>query len=160
DTVLDAHLDRGAFFVVVPGHELERFQLPAGRIVTGDIGEGAEPGLAAVLVNNAVHAPRRDAVVESLLRRADSVLAAGALPCSVEAIEIRLSPITGIAKSTHPGETAVGKAVAETSRVFKDEERIAGNVIADVVPIDAERFHAEVEDHGTAIELHIAARLH
>ena len=57
DAVVDTELESSSLFVIVPGDELQRLKLLVGRVVLVQCVEGIEPGLAALLAENAAFAP-------------------------------------------------------------------------------------------------------
>jgi hypothetical protein len=72
--ITDSRFDLGAFFVIVPGHELQIGKLLPRVIQSVDLGESFQPGLAALLAHDPVRTPGRQRIVETFVGRADSLL--------------------------------------------------------------------------------------
>ena len=53
-TVADSRLNLGAFFVVIPGHQLDRRQLLAGVVEIVDFSKRLQPRLTTLLAHNAI----------------------------------------------------------------------------------------------------------
>src|SRR5215472_18082227 len=69
-TTVDAGLDLRSFFIVVPGGNLQGFQLMVWGEELHGLLECSKPGLAALLMDLAIAAKRRLRVVESFEGRA------------------------------------------------------------------------------------------
>ena len=72
--IVNAGFNFGGFFIVVPSDQLEKCELIGGGPHAVRFVEAAKPGLPALLLHQAVGAPARQGVVESLVRRADRQL--------------------------------------------------------------------------------------
>jgi hypothetical protein len=48
-TIVDAGFDLGGFFIIIPGHQLQIWQLTARIVKAINFGESLQPGLAALL---------------------------------------------------------------------------------------------------------------
>src|SRR6185437_13186469 len=67
DAVINSTFDLGALFVIIPGDQLDTAEAGIAAVVFADFIEGGQPGLAAVLVEDAMRAPTRKSVVKSLI---------------------------------------------------------------------------------------------
>src|SRR6202051_1025255 len=117
-TIVDAGLEFGCFFIVVPGYELKIRQLLADTVHAIEFGKGLQPGLAALLIHNAMGTPRCERIVESFVSRSDGLLVRKRHTCVVEAIEGADAVIAG--RRHYPGIAAIAKNEAKSTIILKN----------------------------------------
>lgn len=87
-----------------------------------DLGESFEPGLAALLWHDSVRSPGCERIVESLVCRADRLLAGICVARIIKAGHVAHAVIVG--RGHNPGITAVGQGVSESVIVLKKKCRM------------------------------------
>ena len=86
--VVDARFNLGAFFIVVPSHELEPGKLVGGGPQAVCLIESGKPGLTALLLHVPVCAPACQRVIESFVARSYRQLLGILLRCLIEVCQI------------------------------------------------------------------------
>ena len=99
-----------------------------------DLGEGLQPGLAALLFHNAVRSPTGQIVIKSLVGCSDRLLLRKRHSRLVETGKIADAVIAG--GGHHPGITAITKCVAETVVVLEKKNRMRAQRSVGGIPVD------------------------
>lgn len=120
--VADSRLNLGAFFVVIPGHQLDRRQLLAGVVKTVDFSKRLQPRLATLLPHDAVRAPARQRVVESFVGCAYGLLVPERHSRVVKAFQIAHAVIGR--RGHYPGVASVAEFVREPAIVLEKKNRL------------------------------------
>ena len=157
--VINTHLNGSTLFVIIPGRDLQNWQLIAGGMKLPDFVEALYPGLPAILINYAIGSPRSQCVVETLKCCPNRHLLRRFL-CSLEerVLKIQLGIERHRSLNVHPRKSAVGRSAAQTAIAAQDEQRVAGNRGPDAAPVNVKSVHAEHKHHGTPVQLHICRR--
>src|SRR5438105_15939111 len=122
DAVINSAFDLAAFLVVVPSDQFHAGDLRPGSEILVHLAESIQPGLAAVLVHDAILAPGGQSIVEALKVGGEAVLRRIFQIGGVKVIQIGLRPVVGIGGvNGEPGIAAAGEGVGEANRVAKDE---------------------------------------
>src|SRR5207249_6896433 len=101
------------------------------------LAESIKPGLAAILVHDAVLTPTGESIVEALKVGGEAVLGRIFQIGGVKVIQIGLRPVVGIGGvNGDPGIAAAGGGVSESAGVAKDEQRIARNGRSNQRPVE------------------------
>ena len=67
--IIDSAFDFRAFFVIIPGHDLDADHLSEAGVILAILGHGLEPGCSTLLADDAVGCPCRQRVIEPFVRR-------------------------------------------------------------------------------------------
>ena len=158
DAVINSAFDLAAFLVVVPGDQLHAGDLRAGAEIFIHLAESIQPGLAAVLVHDAILAPGGQSIVEALKVGGEAVLRRIFQIGGVKVIQVGLRPVVGIGGvNGDPGIAAAGGGVSESAGVAKDEQRIARNGRSNQRPVKrAVAVRIEEHDHRPAVDAQIS----
>ena len=126
------------------------------RIVEAiDCGKGLQPGLPALLSHDAIRAPGRQRVIESLVGRTHRLLTRKRHSCVVEALQITHAVVRRCGHD--PGITPFTQCVGESAIVLKEESRLARQRSAHIVPVDRiGKIDVEVRDHWLAVLGHVS----
>src|SRR5262249_45106233 len=151
-------LDFSAFFVVVPGCNLERSELVACREELGSFMEGIEPGLSALVMNLAIGAEQGLRVIETFISHSREGTAGGFCGCieSVEGSELLVKSISGI--DVHPLEGAAGKALLQSLLTAKEQQIARGQRRQHARPVDEKLRHTKHENYGLSIHVQVGRR--
>lgn len=157
ETVIDSRLDFRAFFVIVPGYELQRRQLFSGIVEAVDFGKSLQPGLSALLAHDAVRSPGGQRVVETFVGSAYGLLVFERYAGIVEAAQV-VDSIVG-RRGHDPGIAPRTQCVTESVIVLEEKHGLAGEGPRDGVPIHAVReVNVEIRDHRLALPFHVSGR--
>src|SRR6266568_1174350 len=128
NAVVDASLDGRAFFVVVPGCDLQGGQLFAAGIEFSDFTETLQPGLSAVLVNYAIRAPCGQGIVEAFEGSAHCQALRRLLRCLEERVLKVQFRVEGIVQvDIHPRIAAVRQSASKTVGSSREQKRVSGD---------------------------------
>ena len=120
--VADSGFNLGAFFVVIPGHQLDRRQLLAGVVETVSFPKGLQPRLTTLLAHDAVRAPTRQRVVESFVGCAYGLLVPEWHSRVVKAFEIAHAVISR--RGHYPSVASIAEFVRESAVVLEKKNRL------------------------------------
>src|ERR1700757_3653894 len=98
-----------------------------------NFGKCLQPGLSTLLAHDAVRSPGGQRIVETLVRRAYSLLILERNAGIVEAGQI-VHPVVGSGWH-NPGITARTEGVTETVVVLEEKDGLAGEVSRDGIPV-------------------------
>src|SRR6185437_4450608 len=160
DAVINSAFDLGALFIIVPGDQLDTAEAGIAAVVFAEFIEGGQPGLAAVLVEDAVRAPTRKSVVKPLIAAAYHRIVTMFLTGGIEGIQVRLAPVIGVGGvDIDPAEAAVGLRSLESDSVAENEYRAALYLGSYFVPVHRVDFQAEEKDGRMAVDLDVGRGL-
>ena len=120
--VTDPGFNLGAFFVVIPGHQLDRRQLLAGVVETVDFSKRLQPRLTTLLAHDAVRAPTRQRVVESFVGCAYGLLVPEWHSRVVKTFQIANAVIS--CRRHYPGVASIAEFVRESAVVLEKKNRL------------------------------------
>jgi len=116
-----------------------------------------QPRLSALLAHDATRAPRRKAVIKTLVRRAHCLFTRQGFAGVVKSREIAHPVIRG--RRHHPGVAALAQNVAESCAVLKDKSRLRTKRIVHGFPVDGVReVNVEVRDYWPTLHRHVRRR--
>src|ERR1700733_4774640 len=122
-----------------------------------DLGEGLQPGLAALLSHSPMHSPSGKTVIETFIRGAPSLLSTKVFARGIKILEIAGAVIVGA--WDHPRVSADALRVGESVSVLEDKCGVRRQRILHRAPIDLiEKIDVEVCDHGPTLNPQIRGR--
>ena len=154
--VVDPGLDLGSFFVVIPRHQLHTTKLVGGVVEAVDFVKGLQPGVAALLGDNAILSPRRQSVVETFIGRSDSLFL---WRSQAPLVEFRQVAHPEIGTDNYPRIAAPTHGVRETTTVLKNEVRVSAGGRFHRIPVDGVmQVDVKIGDHGPSVDPHVCGR--
>jgi hypothetical protein len=154
--VVDAGFDLGSFFVVIPRHQLQTIKLVGGVVEAVNFVKGLQPGVAALLGDNAILSPRRQSVVETFVGRADSFFLGRG---QTRLVEFRQVAHPEIGADNYPRIAATAHGVRETATVLKNEVWVSAGGRFHRVPVDGVvQVDIKIGDHGPSVDPHVCGR--
>ena len=145
EAIINSTFNLTAFFVIVPGNNLNSQHLPRAGIVLAGFSQALKPGLSALLPHDAIGAPGRQGIVEAFVCRFHGVRRQQRDCRLIEVIEIaqgrRVSGADGFGRD--PGKCSVALGIVESARIAENEHGISGSGGAHAVPVNDVRLMAE-----------------